>query len=473
MHEEQLDPLVEQQIKKICHQGLFRKTRIQLLMLRGLLMKDAAECFDNAVSGGTIAKDIYDRIYAAHPEWKRRDEDTAGAAKHLVEKLRARLNGYYAEHPNDPVIITIPKGTYQPTIEFRQNANDVSGHTGGNLHPVLSGNSYFKHIGTSKEALKSLIERIPHARLIEDTAIRSDDGSLYGDMEEGYIAALRDSGVKYTSITGPVQDDAYVKALKLAYRKRPNDLTCFRLHHATPMLNFVLIYEHDEETPTEAFFGYGTEQHGQPDAVFRSNDTHLVKEFRRLFWILRDAQFSRLISVDDPEFLWSIEQKCDVLATFLQFPEPEIKKRIADCHKKIVICTTAWSAFDSCKFALKQALKNGCQIEMALWKESSRFFKLRGKELNAQGDVNDELTSTLKQNHQLMLNEFDVGPNSNFKYHQCSGQGSVTIFWIDDVIYFSPYWSGVRASEGPHFMVRADSKTGKHLREQYQQMLSA
>lgn len=241
-----------------------------------------------------------------------------------ISQLRDALKDGRKHHPDKTNrIIATERGEgyrFLLDVEWHDEQDQTSARHTQSL--IVTEDVPFEYLGSNRKALKELIKRIPQAMLIEDTTIPSDEGSLYGHMDEEYVDALRASKAKYTSITGPVQDNAHVEALKLAYDKKPDDLTCFRLHHATPMMNFVLIYKDDEATPTEVFFGYGTEQRRQPGYVFRSNETHLLSEFRRLFWILCDEHFSNKINADDPEFLRSREPECDVLATFPKFPDP-------------------------------------------------------------------------------------------------------------------------------------------------------
>lgn len=465
------DPRIQAQLQALCNAGVFRRKPRQLAVLRGLLSTQATDRFNHGESGSAIAEDIYKGIHG--PGFYDLG-DPAGAAKHIVDQLRTRLKRYYDANPNDAVIISIPARTYQPSIKYRHETAGRSETSGTTTDSARLPD--FEYIGKSKEALRYLIQRIPSARRLEDTTVRWNVAdSLYDDMQD-YIEALRHSDASFRSITGPVQDEAQVKALYAAYANRPDgsqrskgELKCFRLHHTAPLMNFILIYDKDKGHP-EVLFGYGTQRKDQLDEdtpVFRSNNPLLVKEFQRLFKELRTPQFSRKIGVEDPEFLRSRDRKCDVLATFATgFPDPEIEDRIRNCRAKIVICTTAWPKFDFFKPFLKQALKNGCSVDFSLWHEDSEFVKLRSGEMGDAEDLKRSIQAN-KVTLQAFRNE------ANFRVHWCSGQGSVTIFWFDDLIYFSPYWAGVYASTGPHFLVHADSEIGRHLQEQYNRMLHA
>jgi hypothetical protein len=323
--------------------------------------------------------------------------------------------------------------------------------------------------------LTYLTAQIPQAKLLEETTIRWNIAkSSYSDMRD-YIAALGQTKAQFRFITGSVQDDADVNALHEVFGKRSGrqnrpvgQLKCFRLHHTSPLMNFVLIYE--EHKPTEVLFGYGTHGRDQPNEetpVFRSNNESLVKEFKRLCKVLRSEQFSNPIDVDDPEFLRSRDRKCDVLAKFEDgFPEREIRQRIQDCsQKRIVICTTAWPTLNSFVPVLRGALERNCSIDLALWKPDTPFALLRDETANDPEGMKRAIKS-----HEALL---EVFKGSTLNLHWCDGPGSVTIFWIDDLIYFSPYWVGVYASSGPHFLVRAGSDTGRHLQDQYAKMLPA
>jgi hypothetical protein len=464
-HDEALDKRIEDQIQRMCDNGFFKKKPMQLRLLLGLLARDATNRFNAGESGAGIVEDIYKEIYGVTRFAEM--EDPAGDGKKVIEKLRPRLGSYYKDHPGDPVVIKIPSHTLQPDVEFIEVPNGAA-NAKGDVH------GDFKYIGRSKEALAYLVGRLRNATCIQDTTVRWNVArSGYGGMQE-FVAALRHSKADFISVTGAVQDNAYVDALHEAFGERADGaprpvgrLRCFRLYHVSPFMNFVLI--HGDEQPTEALFGFGTQLPGQSDdeaPVFCSSNKHLVDEFQRLFWVLCSNDYSKEISVDDPEFRQSHKHKCEVLATFEDgFPEHEIKERIRDCRgKKIVICTTAWPTFDSFRMVLMQALKHGCTVDIAFWKEDSTFALLRSIEVR---DPND-FKSTIASNRVTLR---DFRKNNNFHDHWCDGQGSVTLFWIDDLMYFSPYWAGARASEGPHFMVHADSDIGRYLQRQFQNML--
>jgi hypothetical protein len=210
-------------------------------------------------------------------------------------------------------------------------------------------------------------------------------------------------------------------------------------------------------------FAYGTQSRGgeEETAVFSSNHEMLVKEFQRLFKVLKDELFSREISIHDPEFRTSRKHECDVLATFTEFPLPEIRERIRQCRREINVCATAWPTFEALKTELKHALDNGCTVHYGFWRADDLFIGLRNP-ADVRGSIRSNETTA----------EY-FADRDEFHTHRCQGQGSVTIFWIDDVIFFAPYWVGEHASAGPHFMVNASSKTGEHLREQFAAMVPA
>jgi hypothetical protein len=427
-------------------------------------------------TGSTILREYFREYYTNPPEedlGPPPDFKDAKVWRSLYQKgrqeatgLRRALQGYYdawlanriddaigipGEETTERIVhIEIPKAkAFEPQITWLTRSQS----------PELE---EFRYRGMSRKALEYLIERIPHATRIEDTTVRWNIAkSVYADMAS-FTAALAASNAVFKSITGPVQDEKYVSSLHQAYSGRPEgQIQCFRLHHAAPLMNFVLIYEDNKPWP-EVLFGYGTQSRGREEetAVFSSNNGLLVKEFQRLFRVLQDEEFSREISIHDPEFLATRQRECDVLATFDNFPVSEIAERIEQCKKQqISICTTAWPTFDWFKDRLKVALENGCSVDLGLWEDSDPFVALR----NAA-----DLKLSIESNR-TTLKHFEA--HKNFHIHWCRGQGSVTIFRVGDVIYFSPYWVGEYASSGPHFMVYAASKTGKHLQNQFKKMI--
>ena len=157
----------------------------------------------------------------------------------------------------------------------------------------------------------------------------------------------------------------------------------------------------------------------------------------------------------------------DVLATFPEWPT-EIRQRIEDCQRKLVICITGWSNLDSYLRPIKEILRNGREVEVAFWNPDSDFGIVRV----AYTDP-DSLKDTIAHNFMLFYDFQKRNPKLNLTVHSCEGWGSVALFWIDDLIYFSMYWARGYTVHGPHFLVSANSTTGKFLQQEYKAMIEA
>jgi hypothetical protein len=131
---------------------------------------------------------------------------------------------------------------------------------------------------------------------------------------------------------------------------------------------------------------------------------------------------------------------------------------------------SAWHLLDRLDFELEAAIKRGVKVSIALWHPDSDFLKYRQKVIG--GDLT-YVEREIRDNRSALnnLHVYDH-PYKNLSVRWCTGElGSVSIFWIDDLIYFSTYWIGDHVSDGPHFLVPSHSDTGEKLRAQYDEML--
>lgn len=161
----------------------------------------------------------------------------------------------------------------------------------------------------------------------------------------------------------------------------------------------------------------------------------------------------------------------EILRTWKVFQVSEIVRRLKECRKTVRICITAWPELDRCSAPLRKALEKGCAVEIMLWDPSPKeaFVTLRGKSIT-EGKDPDYVRRTIRANHISLepLLEF-----SGLTCKHCRGQASVGIFWIDDLIYFIPYWVGAPLTDGPLFLTKETSKIGKYLQEQYALMTAS
>lgn len=329
------------------------------------------------------------------------------------------------------------------------------------------------HLGTNRQAIPFIVRRIAEASLVEDTTVRWEKRqSLWDEGSMASFAAALEANrdVEFRCVMGPILDSPYVRALLQVFDKpkRREFFKCRRLHHTAPLMNFLVTYSRkgaDGRQRKAVFFGYGRQMgvDGIDDtAVFFSENEALVKEFRRLFKTLVSDEYSRPVSLSDPELVRTRDHRSDVLATFQGWPD-EIAERIRDCRETVRVCITSWSSLHNYVPELEKALRNGKEVTIATWDPHSAFVQVR------QGATDtDSVVASIQQNNKVLRRLKKSYPQLQLK--QCLGQGSVSIFWIDDLIYFSGYWVRDAASKGPHFLVRADSETGRFLQQQYHEM---
>ena len=396
------------------------------------------------------------------------------AGRALVRDLAKALRDYYDEldeTAEDRVEIVIPIGEdtgYEPHITYRK----AEPKTPIQLpHPAST--SDFEYIGNNIDGITYLVRRASHAISIEDTVVRWNASTSFYPKEfmDKLVAAVTQGGASFESITSPVLDDVYMEGLSDLFKACPDRTACHRLHRISPLMNFTILEYSDGKR--EVLFGYGRQRSDdqlKDTAVFRSENRKLVGEFRRLFSTLR-KDFAKPITPTEPGFMKSRRNEpSDVLATYETLTKADIIGALSTCRSTIRVCIVAWPSMESCVSALRQALQNGCSVEIYLWKPTSEFATMRSIAIS-EGKVPEWVPNQLGSNlRSLKTLRAEFGP-PQLNVAWCEGQASVSLFWIDDLIYFSAYWIGNNASAGPHFLVRADSDTGKRLVEQYQRMI--
>lgn len=409
-------------------------------------------------------------------------EKRAVKVRTLADKLRDKLFAYYQRnfgipprthaHLDPPqsevsagraeriVYVEIPDGEgWKPFIQWRTRAIKKS------TEPVERGID-FEKLGTNADGMQYLAKHIPYATRIEDTAIRWNiTDSLFEENDlNDFKKALTESQAKYVSITGPVKDSAFMRALKEAFGKRAKDRQeCFQLHHTAPIMNFIILkYPTD---PTEVLFGFGI-QHGdstlEETAVFRSNNSTLVKEFQRLFKVLQSKKFSSRINVTAPTFLQTYQDDCNVLATFTEMPREFIRELIEseDCTT-IRIGTTCSVEIEPFATMFGHALRRNVTVQILLSHPHCNFLKLRGETTSRNLDklVRDNLEALRK-----------ISPHPGLEVKLTPDAMAVTHTQIDRIIIFSPFWNGRAAAHGHHFIVQATSETGEFLGKQFNKL---
>ena len=430
-------------------------------------------------------------------------------ARKLVSSLSVSLRLYYCELPEeapDKVLIHIeePKDgeahRYEPKVSYIPKK--ASAETSQQL--------WF--VGDNVAALKYVTERIPELNRIDETFVRWVDkhSSLYGRSPFAkFLEALKGHKLLYRAVLGPMTDSAISQegGLRDVLANRSVDdlppyevaAKVYRLHHHSPLLNFTLLYYFDDENKfykrtrnTEVLFGFGVfdqNQGANATVVYRSKDRRLFAEFQRLFQALRNEEVSRELDINQPDQFLEEPRQCDVLATFETLPKAQILRKLRasgsgsyaakvnagsktekdyrPSRPHVRICVSALHFLDDQELLdeLKAALGRGVQVSIALW-DRGPFLELRTKVIGVRPDA---AAREIEGSRSAVT---FLGAHNNLFVHWCTClSGSVSIFWIDDFIYFSPYWIGRNVAAGPHFLVAATSETGKVIQEQYRQML--
>ncbi|MBI1358060.1 MAG: hypothetical protein GC160_27315 [Acidobacteria bacterium] len=397
-------------------------------------------------------------------------EDVEGRARQEIGSLRGALEEYYRDHLATKASISIPLG--------RKDAYEPEIASGPPREIPVDGSQDFRYLGDNNAALRHLLNMIPAAEAIEDTGVRWILGrSLY---DEDALADLTKSlqanpKLVFRSVTGPIVDEAHTNALWKAYRDRPGQATFRRLHFTAPLMNFLIVHfppKGSQKTRRIVYFGYGRQGPGDradETAVFFSENDVLVKEFMRLFRRLQTDEFSREISLNDPDLLASRDRHSDILATFKTWPVGEITDRILRPASRVAVCITAWPTLDVYLPALRTALEKGCAVDIALWDRDDEFVALRGTAILGDREYVARMIDYNKTQLAGLLRDF----GDRFTLQFCKGWASVSVIWIDDLIFWGSYWMSVNAVEGPLFLAHMGSPTGQYLQRQYRAMVPA
>jgi hypothetical protein len=342
--------------------------------------------------------------------------------------------------------------------------------------------------------MRYITGQMPRLRMIEETFVRWVHASNYEDRAakdwKAFLTALEKNPVLYRAILGPITDHVLFKEdglRKILARRRfeaPPDLDqtrVYRLNHSQPLMNFTILYyfrdqnhRFEKTDDIEVLFGFGIADENvdiKNTRVFASREPQLWREYQKLFRVLRNPKFSHRLNLDDPDLFRTEPDQCDVIATFEHIPGNEVvrKFKAARPGTHIRVCITGWRQLNSeSANAYLVPLLERCDgekqihVDIVLWKIGSAFLNARQQTIAPGGfDVEHEV----KGNRDL-LERLSHYPNLKVRW-TAAPMGPGAIFWIGDLIYFSPYWAGQSVARGPHFLVRANSPTGKALIEQF------
>jgi len=265
-----------------------------------------------AATGKRILFEFYKewaRDNGERDEWQTPD-DSEERGKKLIGELAKALEEYYEKNKGDAVIVRIKRGRgegYEPEITWRPESAPILSvgplPMADGLEPVDC-----SCIGNNNAAVQYLTRRFrsspdeePKLIAFRDTHVRPErlipDHVRYTGMQSAFGEFLRRTDAETTVATmilGWEIDKEYVRAMQSAAAGRGDQLKCFRLREAAPILNFILLDYSD--LSTEVLFGWGQGKPGPPGAVFRSKDTRLVNEFNEFYEQL--LLFSERVSLE-------------------------------------------------------------------------------------------------------------------------------------------------------------------------------
>ncbi len=125
---------IEAQLARFEQSGVFRRAAVELAFLKALLKPEITTRFEKGESGADIGTHIYQE--ELHRKPRRAGDDPIGAVKKIVKALRLRLAKYYLEYPDDPVVISIPTGSFRPEVKYGEpNKSSLSSVVASTFEP--------------------------------------------------------------------------------------------------------------------------------------------------------------------------------------------------------------------------------------------------------------------------------------------------------------------------------------------------
>lgn len=403
------------------------------------------------------ASDILQGLYAADGA----PSNTDRAKGKRLQELRDSVDLYFYRLPEqaiDRVVFKISRsdGCCEPTFERRGQKAENEG--------------VFTHLGDNQSAMERYIALARIASKIEDTAVRWDNTitnlKYPREQMDRLEAALKGNPVlKFRSITGQIIDENFAHALLNVERHFPGRIRGARLQHTFPLMNFT-IFEFPKELNLKetVFFGYGkntgADFSNDMTAVFSTEDARIVKEFRRLFGLLKNG-YCYQVSVSGDGFALTRPEQTELVTAFEKWPD-EIARRITESSEHVRICIAGWSHFSTYKSSIERALDRNVPVTVALWEPDGEFVKARSTAFPGQD-------STIRQTMEGLIEVKSKRPA--LEVLMCKGWGSVSLFWLDEDMYFGNYWVKQGTLLGPYFLCRERTKTGDQLKKEYYAMI--
>ena len=106
------DNQTRDQLERILRSAGFQGTSRRARLLR-YLVEQALDEHSDALKESVIAVEVFDRSADFDPQ-------VDSSVRVEVGRLRSRLTEYYAQYPDEPVRIEIPKGSYRPVFTLRE-----------------------------------------------------------------------------------------------------------------------------------------------------------------------------------------------------------------------------------------------------------------------------------------------------------------------------------------------------------------
>jgi len=161
-----------------------------------------------------------------------------------------------------------------------------------------------EYVGDDEEAVRYLMTRckLESLHAIRGTLVRSDEtqrqyaSETYSAIAESLTEFLKRPDTTLEEIVDPKVDkrlvDAYINAAVKAQRETSNQVIWHKLRDETPILSFVILTYKEKsgtEKRHEVLFGGSRQSSESAEAVFKSGDPRVVKEFLDLYEVLRHA----------------------------------------------------------------------------------------------------------------------------------------------------------------------------------------
>lgn len=319
--------------------------------------------------------------------------------KKFIERLRRTLLKFYESPIGRRAEIKINIGSKHEhfALSVTPGVKPATFPEQSSLHhiePGLDDKQFVFYVGNNNKGIRHVIENTPELRRIRDTHFRSEedlkqyeyDDPILNEYREALELFLRrNESNQLTVVVSWLVERKFLEAMLQAVQKsdgltapqRKAQFSCYRLKHPQALMNFTIL-DYSDQRPSEVLFGFSRQSSGSPEAVFRSSDERIVREFDRSFDALVSSRLSMEIShlkhFDDLQKSWGDAQRIDP-----RFDPQKIDDLLREAKpgSEVRILTTLFGDRAAILRSVNRLLANGVHVKIVMMAPEMRVIKAR------------------------------------------------------------------------------------------------